>query len=80
MRLIKNAGLDDLLTMAKLENTSVSDAGVLFTFSGPHTGRSPNAKKIVRDDVSKDTVCWKNNNSISEKTGRLKHLENLILE
>ncbi len=39
----------------------LSADGILCTFTGKHTGRSPNAKYIVRDSVTTDAVDWSNN-------------------
>ena len=39
--------------------------------TGQHTGRSPNAKFIVEDDITKDLVDWNNNQKMSEKEFKL---------
>lgn len=45
----------------------LNNYGVLCTYTGEHTGRSPNAKYTVRDSFTEDTVDWNNNQSISEE-------------
>ncbi len=43
---------------------SLNSSGVLCTWTGIHTGRSPNAKYIVRDSITTDAVDWTNNQSM----------------
>ncbi len=56
------------------EKASLTELGALNVMTGVYTGRSPNDKYIVRDDVSGDTVWWnspeyKNDNKpVSEET------------
>lgn len=38
--------------------------GVLCTYTGKHTGRSPDAKYFVKDSITKDIVNWENNQEI----------------
>ena len=40
--------------------------GVLCTYTGDHTGRSPNAKYIVKDSITADAVDWNENNMMLE--------------
>jgi len=44
----------------------VNSDGVLCTYTGKHTGRSPNAKYIVKDSVTYDAVDWNNNQAMVE--------------
>lgn len=63
----KNANTDELISLSQLEEGSiVNNAGALCTYTGNATGRSPNAKKIVYDSLSKNTVDWTNNNALGE--------------
>ena len=39
--------------------------GVLCTYTGAHTGRSPNAKYFVKDRITAGSVDWNNNQEIS---------------
>jgi phosphoenolpyruvate carboxykinase (ATP) len=39
--------------------------GVLCTYTGNHTGRSPNAKYFVKDRITASRVDWNNNQEIS---------------
>ena len=39
--------------------------GVLCTYTGNHTGRSPNAKYFVKDRITSTRVDWNNNQEIS---------------
>jgi phosphoenolpyruvate carboxykinase (ATP) len=55
-----NLGVNDLLLAAQAEDDILLD-GVLYTYTGKHTGRSPNAKRIVIDDETTHTVDWDNN-------------------
>lgn len=48
------------------ENSILTKDGALCTFTGEHTGRSPNAKKIVLDNITAGTVDWNNNSPITE--------------
>ena len=48
----------------KLKNVREKN-GVLFTWTGDHTGRSPNAKKYELDEFTEDTIDWSVNDSIS---------------
>lgn len=45
----------------------IADGGALVTETGEHTGRSPNDRFVVEDDVSRDEIWWGNvNRPISE--------------
>ena len=39
----------------------LNSSGVFCTTTGAHTGRSPNAKRIVSDSITSDSVDWNNN-------------------
>jgi phosphoenolpyruvate carboxykinase (ATP) len=54
----------DLIAEIQNEGNKVID-GVVYFYTGKCTGRSPNAKRIVKDSETKDDVDWDNNNSIS---------------
>ena len=61
------------------------ETGALVLETGEFTGRSPNAKRIVLDDSTRDTIDWDNSTSISEsdwgnfKESFLKHSESVDL-
>ena len=64
---LKNLRPLELMKISEAEEGSViTKSGALSYKTGDHTGRSPNAKFIVYDSVSKDKICWENNNSITE--------------
>ena len=48
------------------EEGVLSSDGVLCTYTGAHTGRSPNAKYIVQDSITFDGVDWENNQVMLE--------------
>lgn len=39
-------------------NTTITNTGALSASSGLRTGRSPKDKRIVEDDVTKNTIWW----------------------
>ena len=39
----------------------LNSSGVFCTTTGAHTGRAPNAKRIVSDSITSDSVDWDNN-------------------
>jgi len=41
--------------------------GAICTTTGDYTGRAPKAKAYVLDDLTKDTIDWNENNSITEE-------------
>ena len=62
---MKNFTTDQLLEAAAKDPSAVLlPGGVLCTFTGQHTGRSPNAKAIGKDSLTKDTVDWDTNSSV----------------
>lgn len=66
----------------KREEGHLSKDGVLVVNTGSYTGRSPAAKFIVKDDLTKDTVDWGEvNKSISSDEFGIKFIEfeNFIL-
>ena len=79
----KNLNKDALLHAACEEGDILLD-GVLYTYTGEHTGRSPNAKRIVIDAETAHTVDWNNNKSLTPHEWNqylrkfLSHLKNNI--
>ena len=63
---LKNLCVEKLIELSlKNEGSILTSAGALCSYTGVHTGRSPGAKKIVLDDITRDKVDWSNNNAIS---------------
>ena len=63
----KNYGPKALTQLAiERDEGHLNKHDVLCTYTGAHTGRSPNAKYIVLDDITRDSVDWENNNSIPQ--------------
>ena len=56
-----------LITAAVKSGAILTNDGALCVYTSPHTGRSPNAKKIVLDKKTSETVDWKANSEISEQ-------------
>ena len=48
------------------EGCSLSNNGALLTYTGEHTGRSPNAKYYVFESSMKNILDWKRNNKITK--------------
>lgn len=44
----------------------LNSSNVLCTYTGKHTGRSPNAKYIVKDSITTDAIDWDENNMMLE--------------
>ncbi|MTI44574.1 phosphoenolpyruvate carboxykinase (ATP) [Roseibium hamelinense] len=44
----------------------IAAGGALVADTGIHTGRSPNDKFVVRDDLTSETVWWDNNKEMSQ--------------
>ena len=44
----------------------LNSSNVLCTYTGNHTGRSPNAKYIVKDSITTDAIDWDENNMMLE--------------
>ncbi len=58
----------DLINIAlETENCSLTDDGVLVTYTGKHTGRSPDAKCFVNDNTVKNLVDWNRNKKMWKK-------------
>lgn len=55
-----------LITAAVQNGAYLTSEGSLCVYTHPHTGRSPNAKKIVNDEITKETVDWQNNAQMSK--------------
>ena len=67
---MKNLCRAELIREALLrgENSaSLTNAGSLVVNTAPHTGRSPEAKFIVEDHITKDLVDWKNNQKMTKQ-------------
>jgi len=45
-------------TDPKIFNTTITETGALCASSGFRTGRSPKDKRIVEDEITKDTIWW----------------------
>ena len=50
-----------LITAAARDGAYLTDNGTLCITTGKHTGRSPNAKKIVCDEKTQNAVDWSSN-------------------
>ncbi len=72
---MKNLSRSNLVQKSLIElgnkNAKLTNTGALAVRTGQHTGRSPNAKFIVEDDITKDLVDWNNNQKMSEKEFKL---------
>jgi len=59
------------LQLAKIaverEKCNMTTEGALIFYTGDHTGRSPEAKRIVNDKITKNTVDWKRNKRMWKK-------------
>jgi len=63
--ILTNLGRQELIdTAIEKEDSILSEAGALCCWTGDHTGRSPNAKYIVEDSLTRDLVDWENNQKI----------------
>ncbi len=66
---IFNMSSEELVKEAlKNEEGILSNTGALCVFTGKHTGRSPNDKFFVDDEVTHDEICWANNNVCTHET------------
>ena len=63
MTVIKwNPDTNDLLTDAlQNEKAAQTAAGAICVWTGACTGRSPNAKSLVEDEITSDSVDWSHN-------------------
>jgi len=66
---MKNLSRSNLIhkSLIELKNAKLTNTGALVVRTGQHTGRSPNAKFIVEDEITKDLVDWNNNQKMSEE-------------
>lgn len=55
----------------KLKNTSMTNQGALSVRSGAHTGRCPEAKRIVKDSFTEATVDWSANQAMTPEEWEL---------
>tara|TARA_R110000822_G_scaffold10433_2_gene39584 strand:- start:137 stop:1597 length:1461 start_codon:yes stop_codon:yes gene_type:complete len=66
-RIKRNHTRDQLINIAvESEDCLLTVDKVLCSWTGDHTGRSPNAKRIVMDSLSDNYVDWGNNKAISQ--------------
>ena len=64
----RNLKESELIELAKNnESCALLKNGVLCSFTGDITGRSPNAKYYVKDKHTRDKIDWTNNSAISKK-------------
>lgn len=73
-KVFRNVPAEDLIDMAlKAGNATRTSTGAIAVKTGRYTGRSPDDRFIVQDDVTKDTVDWNQINRPfpSEKFGNL---------
>jgi phosphoenolpyruvate carboxykinase (ATP) len=66
----KNLNRSALIEWALLQGSNkprLTNDGAFVVETAPHTGRSPNAKFIVIDELTKDLVDWNNNQGITEE-------------
>jgi len=49
------------------ESATILENGTVLVATGEHTGRSPDAKKIVIDEITAESVDWRNVSGISKK-------------
>jgi len=57
--LYRNISIPNLIEFAiKREEGVLSDKGALVVNTGKYTGRSPNDRFIVKDNITKDTINW----------------------
>ena len=57
---------------------TLGKGGTLLVKTGTHTGRSPNDKFIVEDNLTKDDIWWETNKSISESNFNKLHSDILL--
>ena len=66
---MKNLCRAELIREALLRgenDAKLTNDGALVVNTTPHTGRSPDAKFIVEDQITKDLVDWKNNQKMTK--------------
>ena len=49
------------------ESAILTKSGALLTNTGKYTGRAPDAKKIVYDAITRDSVDWDQNNKLNQQ-------------
>ena len=67
---MKNLNRAALVKWALLKGNNkprLTNDGALVVETAPHTGRSPDAKFIVKDSITDELVDWDNNQSITEE-------------
>ena len=66
--IIKNPSRGRLVEYAiRRQGARLTEAGALVVWSGNHTGRSPDGKLIVHDDITQKEVDWVSNNPMTQK-------------
>lgn len=79
-KLRANLSIPELITEAvRREDGMLVANGCLLMDSGRYTGRSPKDRFIVKDEVTKDTVCWDNWN-VPMKPAVFKKLKKKVLD
>jgi len=67
MKLKQNYKRNQLIDIAiESEDCKLTIDNALCAWTGAHTGRSPNAKRIVVDSLTEDLVDWTNNQKMSQ--------------
>jgi phosphoenolpyruvate carboxykinase (ATP) len=73
-----NLGETELTRMSVASGEArLSAHGALVAMTGQHTGRSPKDKFIVEDELTRDTVWWDNNRSMSPEHFNVLHADML---
>jgi phosphoenolpyruvate carboxykinase (ATP) len=73
-----NLGETELTCMSvSAGEARLSAHGALVAMTGQHTGRSPKDKFIVEDELTRDTIWWDNNRSLSRKQFDILHADML---
>ena len=67
MRNLSRAALVYWTLFKKTNKPRLTNDGALVVETTPHTGRSPDAKYLVRDEITDKLVDWENNQPISEE-------------
>lgn len=63
--MLDNLATEELKVRALSEGSRALKSGALVSDTSPHTGRSADAKFYVIDDLTKESIDWDNNKSIS---------------
>ena len=65
---LENLGTASLIQAAMFEDgATITSGGAVRTISVPYTGRSPNAKRIVKDRITAKKIDWNNNTEMSDE-------------